>query len=220
MKKSSIFSTSKAQNSEWLRLFRFLFFVFLSVTFLKAHAQCPSVIATPSSATICSGINTNIVLKSDISGAEFSWTAASTDVAGAADGKGSNINNILATMEAGTGTVVYTITPIANGCKGTPATVTIKVNPVPVAFAVPTTSTITSGTASSISLTSDVVETSFSWTVSRSGVTGAASGSGSVISQTISTVSEKGSATYRITPDFKGCGGNSINVKVVINKKT
>jgi len=219
MKKSDIFTMNKAQNSGWHMLFRFSLLVFFSSVILKAPAQCPTVVATPSSTSICSGSTATILLKSDQTETTYSWTALQTGVVGAADGLGSAITNNLSATDATPGSVVYTITPLSKGCKGTPAVITIKVNPTPGITAVPLSSTLISGTASSISLTSDVTETNFSWTVIRSGVSGATDGSGPIISQTISAVAERGVATYHITPNFKGCIGNSINVKVIVKKK-
>lgn len=210
---------NKTQNSGWSTLLRISLIIFFSATILNIQAQCPTVSAIPISTNICSTTTTSIELKSDVPGTAFSWTSASKDVAGGTDGTGFIIANTLSAMESLTGSVVYTITPTANGCKGTPATVTIKVNPIPTVTAIPISSTISSGTAASISLTSDVAETAFSWTVSRSGVIGAAAGSGSGINQTISTTAKNGSATYRVTPNFNGCAGNSINVKVIVVKK-
>lgn len=193
-------------------------FVFLSVNVLKVQAQCPSVFASASSATICSGTTATILLKSDQPGTTYSWTVSQTDVVGAADGTGSGITCNLTSTEAVSGSAVFTIIPIAKGCKGTPAVITIKVNPGPEITAVPQISTIISGSASAIALRSNIDDTEFFWTVIRSGVSGASDGSGPVINQKISATAEKGMATFHITPSFKGCAGNSINVKVIVKK--
>lgn len=218
MKKSDFLTMNEAQNVGWRRLFCVSLFVFLSVNILDVQAQCPSVVATPSSATICSGTTASILLKSDQPGTTYSWTVSQTGIVGAADGTGSGITCTLTSTEAVSGSAVFTITPIAKGCKGTPAIITIKVNPEPEITAVPQTSAIISGSASAIKLKSDVADTEFSWTVIRSGVSDASDGSGAVISQIISATAEKGIATYHITPSFKGCVGNSINVKVMVKK--
>src|SRR5690606_22819678 len=67
----------------------------------------------------------------NVAGTSFSWTVApSANVTGAADGNGSIVNQVLSTTDANIGTVVYTITPTANGCDGTPLDVVVTVNPV------------------------------------------------------------------------------------------
>ena len=80
---------------------------------------------------ICSGEATKIDLSSTI-GASFNWTVIQTGVTGATKGTGASIEQ---TVQAGTvaGIAGYIITPILNGCEGTPNPVIINVNPLPVA---------------------------------------------------------------------------------------
>ncbi|KAB1156526.1 Ig-like domain-containing protein [Flavobacterium luteum] len=81
---------------------------------------------------ICSGETTKIDLSSTI-GASFNWTVIQTGVSGAIKGTGASIEQ---TLQAGTvlGTAEYIITPILNGCEGSPNPVIINVNPLPVAM--------------------------------------------------------------------------------------
>ena len=95
--------------------------------------QKPIVTATPSSATICSGDTSNIVLTSSEIGTTFAWTAVQTNVSGANAGIGSSIAQILTATGTTTGSVVYTITSTAKGCIGIPKVITITVNPRPTA---------------------------------------------------------------------------------------
>ncbi len=219
MKKSIAHITIKtriAAKPWWIFAALIVFFV---ISFQEAQAQpCPTVNA-PSFVNVCSGNPASIALKSDITGTEFSWIVTQTGVIGAAAGTGSSISCVLTSVDAGAGSAVYTVTPTANGCKGKPAVVTINVNPKPNISALPLTSTITSGNTATIKLTGDEAETLFSWTVIRSGVTGAASGSGSLISQTLTTASDSGIVTYHITSNVKGCAGLPITAKVKVMKK-
>lgn len=80
--------------------------------------------------TICSEEFTNIALKSNILGSDFSWTAIQTGGSGAKAGTGNVIEDILKTG-INVGTVIYSITPSLNECKGNPIAITIKVNPLP-----------------------------------------------------------------------------------------
>ena len=90
----------------------------------------------------------------------------------------------------------------------------------PVATATPTAQNIESGTTTSISLSSSMTGTTFSWTVVQSGVTGASSGSGSSISQTLSASGVvAGTATYLITPSLEGTQGNVVSVTITVNPK-
>ncbi|MFN3918432.1 MAG: PKD-like domain-containing protein [Flavobacteriales bacterium] len=178
----------------------------------------PVATATPSSQTICSGQNTAIALSSTVGGTTYSWTVVQSGVSGAASGSGSNINQTLSTTGAAQGTATYTITPVANGCTGTPITVTVTVNPTPTATATPTSQTICSGQTTGINLTSNVAGTTFNWTVTQTGVSGAAAGSGATIAQTLTaTGGAAGTATYTITPTANGCTGTPIIVTVTVN---
>ncbi|MES2398089.1 MAG: PKD domain-containing protein [Bacteroidota bacterium] len=91
----------------------------------------PVVTATPSSQTICSGTAPSIVLSSNIAGTTYAWTVAQTNVSGGSPGSGTTISQTLTATVPGT--AVYTITPSAGGCVGTPINVTITVNLAPVA---------------------------------------------------------------------------------------
>lgn len=85
-------------------------------------------VTTSGTTTLCSGQTTNINLTASDPAATFLWTATSTDVVGSSDGTGNAINQTLTYSGTTTGTVVYTITPVVNGCEGTPVLVTLSVN--------------------------------------------------------------------------------------------
>ena len=104
----------------------------LPVDFVVTVKPLPS--ASASDITICSGgtalINISPTPK-NVAGTTFAWTVTpSANVTGAADGNGSTISQVLNTTNAIIGTVVYTITPTANGCNGPITVVTATVNPV------------------------------------------------------------------------------------------
>ena len=218
MKKSYLSTIIKVKNPLHHWLFRGLFVFFFSTSIHNIHAQCPIVIAKTSQTTICSGTNASIALSADQIGTTFVWKIVQEGILGAADGTGSRISQTLTTTDAVTGYVIYTITPIANGCKGVPSTIKITVNPIPVVIASPLTSTIPSNSEAAIALTSDAAETVFSWTVIQSGVTGAKTGAGPIIAQLLTATADIGIATYRITPNLNGCTGESINAKVTVKR--
>jgi hypothetical protein len=88
---------------------------------------------------------------------------------------------------------------------------------LPVATATPMAQNINSGTATSITLTSTVAATTFAWTVVQNGVSGATSGSGSSIVQTLTaTGANSGTATYTITPTANGTSGSPVTVVVTV----
>ncbi|KGO78723.1 hypothetical protein Q762_14985, partial [Flavobacterium cauense R2A-7] len=178
----------------------------------------PNAIATPASQTICSNTTTNIALSSGVSGTTYAWTVVQTGVSGASNGSGNTIAQTLTATGFVSGTAVYTITPTANGCAGTPITVTITVNPTPNVIATPASQTICSATATNIALSSGVSGTTYAWTVVQTGVSGASNGSGNTIVQTLTaTGSVSGTAVYTITPTANGCTGAAITVTVTVN---
>lgn len=93
--------------------------------------------------------------------------------------------------------------------------VTVSINPTPIAGFNGDT-TYCSGETTAISLTSDIVGTTFTWTVSQNGTTGATAGSGDQINQTLTATNADGFATYTVTPSFNGCPGNSMTITVEV----
>ncbi|MEY4877124.1 MAG: hypothetical protein RL708_2273 [Bacteroidota bacterium] len=91
----------------------------------------PVAIATPDAATICSLDTTNIVLTSNAVGTTYNWTSIQTDVAGASSASGNTITDVLNATTSSSGNIIYTVTPYANGCTGTPINITVTVNPIP-----------------------------------------------------------------------------------------
>ena len=88
----------------------------------------------------------------------------------------------------------------------------------PVATSTPSSQVICDCSIAAIALSSDIPGTAFSWNVIQIGVTGATSGSGSTIAQTLCTSgSVAGTAIYTITPEANGCVGSSINDTVTVN---
>jgi len=190
----------------------------ISQTVSVTVSPTPVVTVTPTSQNFCSGGATSIALASNVVGTNFSWTVTQTNVSGASAGSGSTITQTITSTGTGVGTVVYTVTPSIGACTGAPATATVTVNPIPTVTATPSSQTICSGTATSIALTSGVAGTTFVWTVSQSGVSGATNNTGSNIAQTLSTTGAvAGTASYTIIPSANGCPGTLLVVTVTVN---
>jgi gliding motility-associated-like protein len=178
----------------------------------------PVVTASTVLQSVCSGSTSPITLSSNVSGTVFNWNVVQTNAAGASNGSGNIIAQALTATSNNVGEAVYAVTPIVGGCPGLPLTVTVSVNPIPVATANAAVTTICSSGATNIALTSTVAGTTFSWTVIQTGIFGSSSGSGNTIVQTLTTVgSSQGSVTYTITPKFNGCSGTPITVTITVN---
>jgi subtilisin-like proprotein convertase family protein len=102
-------------------------------TFTITVNPTPNAVATPASQTICSGTAmTTIVLSGNVAGTTFNWTRDNTtNVTGIANSGSGNISGTPVNNTTTQQTVTYTITPIANGCPGTPITATLIVNKAP-----------------------------------------------------------------------------------------
>jgi len=177
----------------------------------------PVMTAAPVSAAICSGTTASIALSSSITGTTYNWTVVQSDVSGAVAGSGTSISQTLIATNTVAGTATYTITPVLNGCPGTPVTTTITVNPSPKAIATPFTQAICSGSTAHIALSADIAGTTYTWTATANNVTGAADGSGNAIAQTLATGSFTGSVSYLIIPEAGGCAGDPVIATAVVH---
>lgn len=179
----------------------------------------PVATASPVAQTICSGGTSSIALTSTVSGTIFNWTVVQTGVTGASNSSSSTtISETLTATGIVSGTAVYSpITPTANGCSGAPISVTVTVDPTPVATATPSSQTICSGSTTSISLTSNISGTTFGWAVVQAGgVSGGANGTGTLIADVL-TSTTAGTAVYTITPTAATCPGTPVQVTVNVN---
>ncbi|SKC60662.1 PKD-like domain-containing protein, partial [Ohtaekwangia koreensis] len=186
----------------------------------------PNPNAFAADASICSGETTNIVITNPngVSGTTFTWTVQNaSNVSGASAGSGNLIAQALtATDGVSTGSVTYLIQPSATGCSGIAYAVNVTVKPIPTVAA--SSQSICSGTSSSVSISNPngVAGTSFNWTIlSSSNVSGGSAGSGSTISQPLTSTDDinTGTITYRIVPTANGCSGSYIDATVTVNPK-
>ena len=184
----------------------------------------PDVTVSGDGQQICSSGTTNVSFESALNNTVFTWVVqSSTGVSGASNGSGSIIQQELEATGLSQGIVVYQVTPSLNGCVGTPATVTVYVNPVPELFGSPIHPELCSGLDSTfINLTTFNPNTIFTWTVSAVGVSGASSGTTTsstlLIEQVLSTTgSTQGYVDYVITPTLNNCSGSSVTVRVYVN---
>jgi gliding motility-associated-like protein len=113
----------------------------------------------------------------------------------------------------------YTIYANATDACGTVATANLPftVKPIPVASTGAAGETICNGGTFSLTPSSSVTGTTYSWAVTQAGVTGATAGSGTSISQTLSNSGNTpGTAVYGITPTANGCTGSPITYTVTV----
>src|SRR5258706_10207298 len=138
------------------------------VNYVVTVNPIPTVSA--SNQPICSGGTTSVAITNpnSVAGTSFNWVIqSSSNVTGGSEGSGATICNALASTDDLTnGTVVYRITPTANGCSGTFIDITVTVKPVPVITNTATQlqTTICSAAALNFTPTSTIAGTTYSWT--------------------------------------------------------
>lgn len=165
--------------------------------------------------TVCNGSQTlGITFSGSVDGTTYNWLNNSPSIGLAASGTG----NIAAFTPVNTGTTAVTasitVTPVANGCSGTPQTFTITVNPAPTVNFSQTNQTICSNTATAVvNLSSATPNTSIAWTANvPAGITGAtASGTTTIPAQIlVNNTSTPLTVTYTATAttsDTSACPG-------------
>jgi gliding motility-associated-like protein len=93
---------------------------------------------------------------------------------------------------------------------------TVAINPTPVANSSGILS-YCSGETTAITLSADLAGTTFAWTANQNGATGATSGTGATINQTLlNNNTVPGTITYIVTPSYSGCAGTPININVAV----
>jgi uncharacterized repeat protein (TIGR01451 family) len=152
------------------------------------------------------------------SGTSYTWVNNTPGIGLAASGTG----NIAAFTTTNTGTTnlvaTITVTPVANGCNGTPMTFTITVKPLP-------TVPITVNQIKCAGELSDVITLSttgvtYNWTNSNTSIGLAATGSGTIPAfTTVNAGATPVVANINITPVSNGCTGPSTQVTITVNPK-
>ena len=194
-------------------------------------SQTPAITNTTTSETICSAsASTEFTITADVAGTTFSWVATDNSNLSGYTSSGTTAVIPAQTITNNTNTnqdLVYTITPIADGCAGTPVDYTITVNPVPIIA--DKDETICSTETFTITPVDDspteIVPsgTTYSWGAPVSSPVGAITGGSAAddqtsISQTLTnTTGEPATLTYTVTPDANGCKGDGFDVVITVN---
>ena len=193
--------------------------------------QTPIITNTTTSQEVCSAdSSTEFTVTTGVTGTTFSWIATDNSNLSGYTTSGTTAAIPAQTITNNTNSdqdLVYTITPIADGCVGTPFEYTITVNPVPLISDKETT--ICTGEAFTITPVDDspteIVPsgTTYDWGIPVSSPVGAITGGGAAddqtsISQTLTnTTGEPATLTYTVTPDANGCKGDAFDIVVTVN---
>ncbi|MEI6124314.1 MAG: PKD domain-containing protein [Bacteroidota bacterium] len=154
------------------------------------HLCSTNPVVSVTNDTICSGQTATLAATSTVTGTTFLWNTGATT---------SNINVTPTT------TTVYTVTGTTSTGSTASATATVTVNLIPVISSSASPNTICNGETSSLSASSTLSGTSYSW------MPGNLAGSPVTIAPTLTT-------TYTVTGTLTGCTGSttvSINVNPI-----
>jgi hypothetical protein len=166
-------------------------------------------VAMPANQILCDGAMTvSVNFTGSVTGTTYNWTNNNTSIGLAATGVG-NIPAFMATNTTNAiTTATITITPIANGCTGTPQSFTIAVNPTPmIATVTPGNQVLCNGAVTApVNFTGSVTGSTFTWTNNNTSIGLAASGAGSIASFTATNATASiQTATITVTPDANAC---------------
>lgn len=173
---------------------------------------------TVSATTVCQGGSITASTSSTwgVPGYTYNWSFSPTGIPSV----GSGASTTITFPTAGTITLYSFVTDACGNVVTSSRTITVTAGPV--ITATPSSQTICTGQSTGIALSSTISNTTYTWTVVQSGVSGASNGSqtGNAVSinQALSTTgSVAGTATYTITPTVGGCTGSPITVVVTVN---
>ncbi|MGY0392706.1 LamG-like jellyroll fold domain-containing protein [Bizionia sp. KMM 8389] len=188
----------------------------------------PTLTALPASQpNVCNGNAIDPITltnPNNISGVSYSYTRTNnTNLTGTLTISGNSITGTLNNTTNSPQTTNITIIATANGCQSVPETVSITVNPTPVAVATPTTQDICSGDTATINLSilpALTGTTTYSWTrTNTTNVTGTTSQtniSGPISVNLTNTTTTTQTTTFEITANTNGCSSVVTYVDVTV----
>jgi gliding motility-associated-like protein len=172
-----------------------------AVTGIITVNPIPTLITTLASPTLCSGDAVSIGLNSNTPGSVISWTTVESQVTGATSGSGTNINDVINSINTNTGNVTYTIISQANNCNSLPQNVMVTVYPIPNITLL--NDTICQGEQATLNAIPDVQGGTFIWSYNA------------LATQSI-TLSPNQSTSYNVLYDYNGCV-NTASASIVVN---
>lgn len=172
-------------------------------------------VTSASAGTACNGVAQNYQITSNTPSTTFTYSraavagisnAAVTDVAAA---PGDLIDETLINNGTTSINVIYVITPISNGCPGTPFNYTVTVNPTPVLPVATSNSPVCVNTIIKLS-TPAVAGATYAWT-------GPGGFSSASQNPTINNVTAANAGVYNLTETVNGCTSPVASVTVAVD---
>ena len=186
-----------------------------TTTFTITINPSPTVTA-PQNQNICVGQSTTAVTFIGSAGATFNWSNNNTATGLGASGTGNIASFVGTNTTTGPLTSIITVTPIANGCNGTPITFTITVNVTPTMTA-PTSQTLCAGQQTT-AVTFSGTATTYTWSNSNTTIGLGSTGTGNIAAFTVTnTTTSPIVATISITPASGTCQGTPTTFTINVN---
>ncbi|WP_161794106.1 T9SS type B sorting domain-containing protein, partial [Flavobacterium sp. 316] len=186
----------------------------------------PTVTIVNNTPEICEGQAMDVTITSDVVGATIYWTASSQGINEVISGNGVgpivlNQNITLLAGQTQPVDLVVTTYGVAD-CIGQTQTFTVRINPIPSVDYTIVDDSICSGETTQIELYSDEYPTAtFTWTsevISGGSVSGLSNGSGTMITDTLTTANlTPSTVVYHVTPTLGICSGTVIDITVTVN---
>ena len=184
----------------------------------------PIISIIPQTQTICSGDSTSILsFSSNINGTTYNWIAsAPVSISGFIPLGSGNVPKLLLLNNSSVSEVLnYIVTPISNGCSGISSLSIINIKPQPFITNSSLDQHLCSGNSSSlINLISNVINTTFNWTVIHSGaITGfISSGTNQIPIQLLTNIGTfTDSIVYHISTSANSCIGIFTDYRIIVS---
>jgi gliding motility-associated-like protein len=184
----------------------------------------PPTITSASADIICSGVAQNYTMTADFPGTTFLWSrGAVPEISNpaVANQSSSQITEALTSTSPNPVDVTYVITPVLNGCSGTPFNYVVTVYPTPQVTSAPATTLCNMTTGNYAATFSTGVSTGFSW--SRDAVPGisnqAVSGQAAKVIREVlfNTTNAPVDVTYTYNYQTSNCSGPPFKWLVTVN---
>jgi hypothetical protein len=182
-------------------------------------------VATPVDQTVCSDVSISEIVLSNsnnLANTTYSWVRDNVlNATGIPDNGSGNITGALNNITTMDQTVIFTITPISDGCAGNTFTSTIVVKPEPLGVATPLNQIVCSDVAITeivLSNSNTLANTTYAWVrdnvLNVTGIPDNGSGNITGAFNNITTIDQ--TVIFTITPTTEGCVGNTFTATIVV----
>ena len=187
-----------------------------SETFTLTVKPTPSVIATPSNQIVCGSTTIAATTFTSLGGATLNWVNNTTSTGLSASGMG-DIPSFAANNVSNQEISTIAVTPVLNGCTGTPVDFNLTVRPVPT-VADPVDQIICGGSLSAVTTFSGTLAgTTFEWLNNNVNTGLAVNGTSNIPVFATDNVATTQVSTVTVTPVLNGCIGSSETFTMTVN---